>query len=559
MLILFSTVASILLLPTEFVDYAKSLLAAVTSSSNFYFWLHSGYFDLPESNPLLHTWSLAVEEQFYILFPLCLVVIRWFFPRRLRISVAILFFVSLAMSIVKVHYDPVSAFYLPYTRAWELLLGTLISQGIFPRLYSSVLRNFATLTGIGLIVYPVLKYTKDTPFPGVAALAPCLGSALIIGAGEYGPSLVSKVLSRSPAVFIGLISYSLYLWHWPIIILHSMGLSVNLNDLLPQRIAAMIPAFRFDMWMEFVSSFLLAILSWRFVERPFRSGPLRISRRPLFALSGAVMAVLIAFSAIVIFNDGFKGRFSRQAVIVASFIDSRNVIERERAGNCFITGTNRSAILDMDQCLRLNEGEKNYLLIGDSHAMMLWSGLKSSLPDDNIMLTSISNCKPLVHPAGTSGCKNEMSYIFQTYLPAHPIQGLFLVARWKSQDMAGLTETVEWAKQHHVPVTIFGPVAEYDAPLPRLLAYSIAWNKPDLASKHLLAYSPTIDAQMQSIATSMWHVPYVSLYKATCNREGCVEYADAAHEVPLMKDGDHFTDSGSALVIGRLINRRELF
>ena len=104
-------------------------------------------------------------------------------------------------------------------------------------------------------------------------MPPCIGSALIIGAGEFGSSLVGKVLSWRPVVFIGLISYSLYLWHWPVIVMHTMGLSINLNDLLPQRLAAMVPAFRFDMWMEIALSFTLAVLSWRFVERPFRARP----------------------------------------------------------------------------------------------------------------------------------------------------------------------------------------------------------------------------------------------------------------------------------------------
>jgi peptidoglycan/LPS O-acetylase OafA/YrhL len=559
MLILFSIIASFYLLPTELVKYAMSLLTAVTSSSNFYFWQHSGYFDSPESNPLLHTWSLAVEEQFYILFPICLVMIRWLFPQRLRLAVLILFFASLATSIVMVYYDPVSTFYLPHTRAWELLLGTLISQGFFPRLHSSILRNFATLTGMGLIVYPIIYYTQRTPFPGIAALAPCVGSALIIGAGEYGTSLISRVLSWRPVVFVGLISYSLYLWHWPIIVLHSLGFSVNLNDLLPHRYATKIPAFRFDMWMELVSSFIIAVIFWRFVERPFRSRPLRISRRPLFALSAAVMAILIAYSATVIFAGGFTGRFSFQAVKIASFLTTQGALNHGRVGSCFITDTTRAAVLDNDQCLELVEGKRNYLLIGDSHAAVLWSGLSSTLSNDNFMLASVSNCKPLIHAGNSSDCTNEMSYIFKTYLPTHPIQGLLLEARWKPDDMAGLTETIEWAKQHHVPVTVIGPVAEYDAPLPRLLAYSIAWNTPDMASKHLLPYSPNMDALMQSLAVSTWHVPYISLYKATCNREGCIEYADARHEVPLMRDADHFTDSGSALIVTRLINRGEIF
>jgi hypothetical protein len=126
------------------------------------------------------------------------------------------------------------------------------------------------------------------------------------------------------------------------------------------------------------------------------------------------------------------------------------------------------------------------------------------------------------------------------------------------KDMAGLTEIVDWARQNHMPVIVFGPVAEYDAPLPRLLAYSIAWNKSGLASRHQQAYSQSVDAQMQSLAAGQWHIPYISLYKATCREAVCTEYADEAHEVPLMRDGDHFTEQGSALIVGRLIKSGEL-
>ncbi|HEY1254156.1 MAG TPA: acyltransferase family protein [Terracidiphilus sp.] len=557
MLIVFSAVAIVLLLPTELVDYAKSLLASVLSCSNFYFWRHSGYFDLPESNPLLHTWSLAVEEQFYILFPLCLVIIRRFFPLRLRFAVVVLFFASLLSSIVLVHSDPVNAFYMPYTRAWELLLGTMISQGIFPRLHSSILRNLATLAGMGLILYSTFYYTARTPFPGFAALPPCIGSALIIGAGEYGRSFIGKLLSWRPVVFVGLISYSLYLWHWPVIVLHSMGFSISLNDVLPHRFAAMIPAFRFDMWMEIVVSFVLAILSWRYIERPFRSRPLRVNRRPLFAMSATVMVFLIGISITILSARGFEGRFSPRAVKVASFLEKRSAVAHGRVGSCFITDSSRSAVLDNDHCLQLSPVKKNYLLIGDSHAAILWSGLADDLPGDNILLASVSNCKPLVHAGGTDDCKKEMSYIFRTYLPSHLVQGLLLEARWKPEDMAGVTETVEWAKQHQIPVTVFGPVAEYDAPLPRLLAYSITWNKPDLASKHRLAYSPSVDALMQSLDTNTWHIPYISLYKATCAQDSCLEYADSTHEIPLMRDADHFTELGSEIVVNRLIKAGE--
>jgi peptidoglycan/LPS O-acetylase OafA/YrhL len=551
MLIVFSAVASYYLLPSEYVDFAKSLLAATTSSSNFYFWRHSGYFDSPTSNPLLHTWSLAVEEQFYILFPIFLVMIRRFFPERLRIAVVVLFFASLVASAVMVPHDAITAFYMSYTRAWELLLGTVISLGMFPRMHSMLARNAATLLGIGLIGFAIVRYSRFTSFPGLTALVPCIGSALIIAAGEFGPSVVGSVLSWRPFVFIGLISYSLYLWHWPVIILHSLGLSARLEDVLPHRYAAMLPFVRFDMFTEIGVSFLLAVLSWRFIERPFRSRPLRISRRPLFVLSAVVMALLIVFSGSVINADGFSGRFSPQSVKVASFLKSHDGGIFGRVGGCFITDNSRSAVLDNDKCLRLVEGKKNYLLIGDSLAGALWSGLASSLPHDHVLLASVSNCKPFASAEGSDDCKKEMTYIFQTYLPTHQVDELLLEARWRPQDMAGLTATVTWAAQHHVPVIIFGPVAEYDAPLPRLLAYS-------LASRHRVLSRVPLDAQMQSLAANTWHVPYVSLYQAICTGDSCIEYADGAHEVPLMNDEVHLNELGSELVARRLVERGEL-
>lgn len=558
MLIVFSIAAGLCLLPVELVTYAKSLLAAATSSSNFYFWQHSGYFDSPESNPLLHTWSLAVEEQFYILFPIFLVVTRRFFPERLRIAVAILFFASLAASIVAVYYSPISAFYMPYSRAWELLLGTLISLGFFPRLHSSQMRNLATLAGLGLIAYSLLSYSKKTPFPGVAALIPCVGSVLIIGAGQFGSSLVGRMLSWRPVVFVGLISYSLYLWHWPVIILHSMGLTVNLTDLLPDRYVAMLPMFRLDMWIEFLASFALAVLSWWLVESPFRRRRRCPDRRQLFAASVVAMLIVAAFSLIVILDGGFKRRFAPQAVKVASFLETHDAGISGQVGNCHVTRGNRDEVLSNDSCLQSVSGETSFLLLGDSHAAALWNGLAMSFPKKRILLVSLANCKPLLHSTGSSDCAKEMSYIFQSYLPSHPVQGLLLEARWKPKDMAGLTETIGWVKDHHLPVVVFGPVAEYDSPLPRLLAYSISWNKPNLATQHRLAYSPAMDAQMQNIATDTWHVPYVSLYKATCSGGACLEFADETHQIPLMQDEDHFTEAGSRLIVSRLTGQGEL-
>jgi peptidoglycan/LPS O-acetylase OafA/YrhL len=557
MLAVFTVFALIYLLPAELVAYGKSMFAATASASNFYFWRHSGYFDSPTSYPLLHTWSLAVEEQFYILFPIFLILVRKLFPTRLRLSVIVLFSASLAASAIVVSQNRETAFYMPYTRAWELLLGTILSLEMFPRLQRAWQRNLATLTGIGLIGFSIFLYTEQTLFPGLSALVPCVGSALIIGAGESGSSLVGKLLSWRPIVFIGLISYSLYLWHWPVIVLQQMGAFVGVSSITSPRIAALLPEHRLNMVVEVALSLVLGILSWRFVERPFRSGPLRLSGRPLFALASTVMIILIGFSSWTVLAKGFEGRFPADALEVASMHhDSEEIV---RTG-CFITSDYHFDKYNYNVCLRQDDtGKKNnYLLLGDSHSAMLWSALSLALPNANVMQASTFDCAPLLQPEPHPDCQKMIDYIFQSYLPSHAIQGLFMVGRWSEKELPELTITIAWAKQHNIPVTVFGPVPEYDGPLPRLLAYSIAWNKPNFASQHRLNNIGALDAKMQSMAAEVWHVRYVSLYQEICGLDGCAEYADKLHKIPMMDDDNHLNQFGANLVVRRLVAEGKL-
>jgi len=255
-----SCLAYLYFLPAELVNFAKSLLAALFSASNFYFWKHSGYFSAPvETIPLIHTWSLAVEEQFYVFLPIFLAAAHRYFPRKVRLSVILIAVLSFIVSAVGAFRYPTATFYLAHTRAWELMLGVLISLEVFPAISRPMLRNLATAAGIALICFAVFAYSSATPFPGIAALAPCAGAALIVAAGRSGSSLVGRVLSLKPVTFIGLISYSLYLWHWPIIVFQTM--ESPLMSGASVRAAKLISIF---------VSLAVATLSWKFVETPFR-------------------------------------------------------------------------------------------------------------------------------------------------------------------------------------------------------------------------------------------------------------------------------------------------
>lgn len=559
MLIVFTGFALIYILPSEFSVYAKSLLAATCSVSNFYFWQHAGYFDSQLSNPLLHTWSLAVEEQFYIFFPLFLLLVRSLQPKRIKTAVVVLFFASLAVSSWQAFFAARAAFYMPSSRAWELLMGTMLSLGIFPRLPSRLWRNVVAAAGLLLIAYPVCFYSMRTPFPGLYALAPCLGAALIIGASESGSSLVCSGLSLRPVVFVGLISYSLYLWHWPVIVAHQMGLLFSMNDTLPARYITMISPRFYDRVINTAASFLLAILSWRFVERPFRSGSLRLKGPPLFALAGSLMAVIIGFSIWANTAAGFTGRFSPKAAQIASFLDDSTSKQSMRLGSCFIAEGNTFRDYRPDLCLHSIAGKKNYLLLGDSHSAAIWTALSSALPGANVMQASAASCEPVVRPVGSRDCKAMMNYIFQGYLTSHPVDTLFLEQRWDGVDINRMSETVAWAAERKIPLVIFGPVQEYDAPLPRLMAYAVSWNKPEMVAQHRILVDAVTDARLAEMAANTWHVRYVSLYKAICNAGNCTEYADEAHTIPLMFDTDHLSVSGSALVIHGLVQSGELY
>ena len=151
-----------------------------------------------------------------------------------------------------------------------------------------------------------------------------------------------------------------------------------------------------------------------------------------------------------------------------------------------------------------------------------------------------------------------MNYVFNDFLTHNKIDGLLLQARWETRDLNALTETIQWADQHGVPVILVGPYPEYDAPLPRLLGYSIAWHEPDYAARHRLTEPPKMDRLLQQLAESRWHVPYISLYRALCHDGTCAEYADSARSVPMLTDADHFTEPGSVYAMKAAVSQQGL-
>lgn len=346
-------VGSLLFLRDDLTTLAKSAIAHCAMLANVYFYRDGDYFASPnELKPLLHSWSLAIEEQFYIVYPLALILVYRLMRHRLFAVLCSAFLASLAISIIGVFQFPSATFYLLPTRAWELLLGGILCCMPLSNGLKASWANVVSIVGALMIVAPMVVYSKFTPFPGVAALVPCVGTAAIIITSNNVDCLVTRLLSLSGLRVVGIVSYSLYLWHWPIISFARYVWGVSLGG--AGTVAAL------------ALSIIVAFLSWKFIENPFRrasrshSTRLRLLRPLLF---GTMASCCVMFFSVGIWlTNGFAGL---RTVTFATMMD--DVTYR---GQAYITERDSSGKF---QYLKIGaqdgRGTPQFLLWGDSHAL----------------------------------------------------------------------------------------------------------------------------------------------------------------------------------------------
>jgi len=528
--------AYFLLLPGDLVHFAHSIFAAVFSYSNLYFWRQAGYFEQTHVRFLLHTWSLAVEEQFYVLFPLILVLLQRR-PGWRRFAIALLALVSFAVAegLIIAHRTE-AAFFLPFSRAWELLMGSMLALKLVRLPESRWAREILGVAGAGLLVLAAWLLSPVTPFPGAAALLPCLGAALLLAAGEGPGSVVSSLLGVRPLVFVGLISYSLYLWHWPLVLIARICALPGIGDKGPLHKASIL-----------LLSVVAAWLSWRFVEQPFRlGGQRRFSQRQVFAGAAAATCLVGSIASLYAWSGGFAYRFPARAVEVGRYLDVAG--EGSRNGVCFITSTNEFSDFKPSTCTVLDPNRPNYLLFGDSHAAALWTGMNQEFQSVHILQANASGCEPVLGEYDSTTCGKMRRYVYEQFLPSARVSGVILSEHWKKPaDFDRLLPAIHWLQARGINVLIVGPVQEYDTPLPILLAYSISRNDPGLAERHLLPGLAQLDQTIAGHAQRS-NVRYLSLWQATCGSGRCTEYADAAKTIPMLFDTNHLNAQASVLV-----------
>jgi len=402
-------VAWMLLLPGDMREFTRNLVAVVFFSANFIFWKDTGYWSTDaELNPLLHTWSLAIEEQFYLVFPLVLLTL-WRWRRRHLLKVLLLTgCASLFFAQWSSINAPAANYFLLPTRAWELLLGALVALvchrlpghpatrdsagSLVGNLLSGtstqvrpvvwLMREVAGVIGLGLICYAVFYFNENTPFPGFMALLPTVGTALLLVSAS-SKTLVGRLLAQRILVGAGLVSYSAYLWHQPL--LAFARYAVN-GDLETVHLLGLIAA-----------TFVLAGFSWYFVERPFRQD-VRIPRDTLYK---SALACVLAFIAVGIAGDRTYGFLHRSADPDSFLSDARTRINFGLDAECDGNMTSQS------RCWTSEEPE--ILVWGDSYAMHLVQGILASKPDAGIVQMTRSSCAPVFDLAVEQGGESIQS------------------------------------------------------------------------------------------------------------------------------------------------------
>lgn len=522
-------------LPYPLLEYGNSLIASMLSVSNFYFWLTAGYFDAPAaSKPLLHTWSLAVEEQFYLVFPLLMIAIGRWSRRAVRLALGALLLISFIAGAVGAYgygEQQDATFYLLPTRLWELLLGVLAVETRLACLDDRRFREILAAIGLAFVLIPIPLYSPSTPFPGSAALLPCLGTAMLLLTGAHGDTVIGRGLSLRALVFFGLISYSLYLWHWPVIVLLKQAMPVPSLGTKLQLFA-------------FAASVILAWLSWRIVERPWRDPT--INGKIIVAAAALSTILITATGMALVASGGWPKRFSPHVAEVASMLHPLKATPSQK-GRCFLSSEFPTSRYDPAFCLKQDPHNRNILLLGDSHAAHLWYGLHNRYPQLNILQYSFSGCKPVLRqlPNTAPRCSRMMSQFVGSYLARRRIDWVILAGAWQQEDMPSVEAMLIWLRKHDIHVILAGPVPHYRMPLPQILALGIQRNDPALVSRMRRRDGAELDRQFEALARKHGAI-YFSTYRTLCGAGTC-KVTDA-QGLPLEFDDAHFTASGSMFV-----------
>ena len=524
--------------PQEIYEFGISAISSVFYVSNHYFLSKDSYFaEGLENNPLLHTWSLSVEEQFYIIFPALLVLLFRKGKGRETVIIGVILGASLLFSEILLHVNSAASFYVVLSRLWQFLFGALLA---FIPMKNAVSKSFSELIGwfgLAMLGYSFFYYSGLTPFPGINALIPTIATLFLLYAGQHEGLWITRVLSLSIARFFGKISYSLYLWHWPLIVFYKLEFSPNPSAL--------------ERYILIVACVLLAYVSWRFVEQPFRHVSIEKKKSWIYASAGVSSLILVLISVYFIQTEGIRARYSDEQLSYIEYLsyDADPVFRTDR---CFLTKEAGSATLfDKDECINVSAEKPNVLIMGDSHAAQYHYALQLIFPNYSVSQINASGCRPLINYEGEARCTDLMRVAFEEYIKAYDFDAVILAGRWELKDLSALEPTIETVSPNTEKVIVLGPIIEYSQALPRLLAQtngSIAEIEDAQRYKEI----ERVDRRMERILDDT-HVDYYSVLHAMCPEKKCI--ISTQEGVPMQFDSSHLTREGAIELVKLLVER----
>lgn len=547
MLVIVLFAGFIVMTPAEFEQLGLHSFGAATSLNNTLFWQSSGYFGpQAEELPLLHTWSLAVEEQFYLLYPVLLLVLsKWAAAWRV-VLLSALSLASLAVSIWWTYSYPDAAFYLPFSRFWELSLGGLIVFAETRRREIGPLAGeIFRAAGLAAIAIALFRFDQNTPFPGYTALLPCLETASIIWARPKSDggaaTILSRILSWKPLVATGLISYSLYLWHWPIFVFG--------------RYLSFEPPSIFTLAILVSLSFLAAYLSWRFVERPLRKPDGVWTPRPRRLRDTALG--ICAFGCVAIGLSVTQGLPGRMPPNVAQLSEAVEDFSPLRA-TCHLGGRGDESFEEL--CRFGPESGPDMYILSDSHGTELSYALSKRAERDSFRLTQITSsyCPPSLgfRIGARPGCRAHNENIVSA-LSEQPPGTVVIVAYWMHWDTfaeseqfwGGISSTIERLQAAGHSVVLFGPTQPFrnGTLAPAVVRQAILdADLSDLSFSIERAAYERVEARLKGYADADG-VSYVPLLEAVCQgKDRCLAVMDG---LPIYFDSHHITVSVAERIV----------
>ncbi len=563
-LIVVSIVGWFLPLPYEFVRLGKFIAGGATFSSNLVLWRQSGYFSPDASEkPLMHLWSLGVEEQFYLIFPLiCILFYRKDSRRLLMGTFLAISAISMALNVAFLSEFSSAVFLMPITRFWELFMGagiSLLAGGRDKSPTGAILpdkwQNPAAILGIALIAIAVTVFSARNPFPGWRALLPTAGTAFCIAAGPAA-WFNRRILSSAPVVFIGLISYPLYMWHWPFysyLTIASKDWGFEFSPLLKGAAVA--------------ATFLLAFVTYKFFEAPIRAQKDRKKRRKGALWLLVSVSCAGAFGGFVLLTGGWPSRLP--GPVVALDHDYESEEKRDyRARVCFLELHQTSASFG-DSCVDAEPAGKPLVLVwGDSHAADLFAGFRAMQIHQDIRLAQFtaSLCAPVLgrQVPGRLGCDEINQGVYERIERLKP-DVVVLSALWtfiergsdRDRQAALLSSTIQQIKKAGVQrVVVLGSAPLWSDNVPRLVIASLR-NNPALPAPSQLPRTllrPLDDSLLQAAALR-GGADYVPILPALCDQTSCEVTTGPTWKDLVYYDNQHLSRNGSILVLQRIWNR----